>query len=120
MHKVSTKQKLHFNNLYLTNLYVTLPWLKNYARGDLTEKVLSTGLFRNTIYQMHPSYQTSGLTLKKKKQNKTKQKKKRISYISLNPKTKRISPAGNRIPVSRVTRRGTQHYTTEKLSALDL
>ena len=72
---------------------------------------------------MHPSYQTSGLTLKKK-QNKTKTKKKtkkkRISYIYLNPKTKRISPAGNRIPVSRVTGRGTQHYTTEKLSALDL
>ena len=67
---------------------------------------------------MHPSYQTSGLTLKKK--NKKQQQQKRISYIYLNPKTKRISPAGNRIPVSRVTGRGTQHYTTEKLSALDL
>ena len=33
---------------------------------------------------------------------------------------KRISPAGNRTPVSRVTGRDTHHYTTEELGALDL
>ena len=47
-------------------------------------------------------------------------KKKSISSIRLYPKTKRISPAGNRTQVSRVTGGDTQHYTTEELNALDL
>ena len=38
----------------------------------------------------------------------------------LNPKTKRISPAGNRTPVSRVTGGDTHHYTTEELNALNV
>ena len=46
--------------------------------------------------------------------------KKSISSIDLNPETKRISPAGNRTPVSRVTGGDTHHYTTEELNALDL
>ena len=56
----------------------------------------------------HPSNQTF------------KVKKKNISSIHLNPKTKRISPAGIRTPVSRMTGGDTHHYTTEDLNALDL
>ena len=59
--------------------------------------------------QTHPSNQTF----------KVKEKKS-IASIHLNPKTKRISPAGNRTPVSRVTGGDTHHYTTEELNALDL
>ena len=59
--------------------------------------------------QTHPS--NKRLRLKKKKS---------ISSIRLYPKTKRISPAGNRTQVSRVTGGDTQHYTTEELNALDL
>ena len=58
--------------------------------------------------QTHPSNQTF------------KVKKESISSIHLNPKTKRISPAGNRTPVSRVTGGDTHHYTTEELGALDV
>ena len=58
--------------------------------------------------QTHPSNQTFKVT------------KESISSIHLNPKTKRISPAGNRTPVSRVTGGDTHHYTTEELDALDL
>ena len=45
-------------------------------------------------------------------------KKKSFPYIYLNPQTKRISSAGNRTPVSRVTGGDTHHYTTEELSAV--
>ena len=60
--------------------------------------------------QTHPS----------NKRLRLKKKKKSISSIRLYPKTKRISPAGNRTQVSRVTGGDTQHYTTEELNALDL
>ena len=58
--------------------------------------------------QTHPSNQTF------------KVKKESISSVHLNPKTKRISPAGNRTPVYCVTGGDTYHYTTEELNALDL
>ena len=64
-------------------------------------------LFWNTMKQTHPSNQTF------------KVKKKSISSVHLNPKTKKISPAGNRTPVSSVTDGDTHHYTTEELDALD-
>ena len=48
-----------------------------------------------------------------------KKKKKSFPYIYLKPQTKRISSAGNRTPVSRVTGGDTHHYTTEELGALD-
>ena len=59
--------------------------------------------------QTHPSNQTFKVKGKKS-----------IASIHLNPKTKRISPAGNRTPVSRVTGGDTHHYTTEELNAIDL
>ena len=65
-------------------------------------------LFWNTMKQTRPSNQTF------------KVKKKAFLSIHLNPKTKRISPAGNRTPVSRVTGGDTHHYTTEELNALVL
>ena len=38
-----------------------------------------------------------------------------IEFINIVNKTKKISPAGNRTPVSRVTGGDTDHYTTEDL-----
>ena len=38
-------------------------------RGRFVREILSTVLLRNTIYQTHPSYQTSGLKFKKKKKS---------------------------------------------------
>ena len=97
MHWASTKLKINF---YLINLYVAFTWRKKLR--------IFVFLFWNTMKQMHPSNQTF------------KVKKRSISSIHLNPKTKRISPAGNRSPVSRVTGGDTHHYTTEELNALDL
>ena len=51
---------------------------------------------------------------------KLQSKKKSIPSIHLDPKAKRISPAGNRTPVSRVTGGDTHHYTTEELDALNV
>ena len=111
MHKASAKLKLKFLfNKFVCNIGV----VKQLRQRRFEREILSQVLFQNTIYQTYPSDQTLGLKLKK--QNKAKQNKnknKRISYIYLNPKTKRISPAGNRTPVY-------HHYTTEELSALDL
>ena len=45
---------------------------------------------------------------------------KSIPSIYLNPKTKTISPARNRTPVSRVTGGNTHHYTTEELDSFGL
>ena len=45
---------------------------------------------------------------------------KSLPSIHLNPKIKRLSPAGNEIPVSRVTGGDTRHYTTEGLDTLEL
>ena len=64
--------------------------------------MLSTVLLRNTIYQTHPLYQTSGLKLRKKKAFHT--------FIS----------AGNRNPVSRLTGGDLHHYSTEELDLLCL
>ena len=52
------------------------------------------------------------------KRSRLKEKKKHWS-IHLNPKTKRISPARNRTPVSRVTGGDTHHCTTEEPNVLD-
>ena len=68
---------------------------------------IRTFVFRNTINLSNPS-------------NSNLRVKKGISSIHLHPKTKRISPAGNRTPVSRVTGGDTHHYTTEELDALNL
>ena len=46
---------------------------------------------------------------KKKTKTKTKNKKQKT-------KTVRVSPAGNRTPVSRVTGGDTHHYTTEDVT----
>ena len=45
---------------------------------------------------------------------------KSISSIYLNPKTKRISPAGNGTPVSGVTGGDTHHYAIEELNVVGL
>ena len=96
MHWASTKLKLNF---YLINLYVAFTWWK---------KLLIFVLFWNTMKQTHPLNQTF------------KVKKESILSVHLNPKTKRISQAGNRTPVSCVTGGDTYHYTTVELNALDL
>ena len=67
-------------------------------------------LFWNTMNKMKRTFQIKRLRLRTKS----------ISSIHLNPKTKRISSAGNRTPVSRVTGGDTHHYTTEELGALVL
>ena len=106
MHKASAKLKLKF---LFNKLVCNIGVVKQLRQRRFEREILSKVLFQNTIYQTHPSDQTLGLKLKKQNKNKNK----RISYIYLNPKTKRISPAGNRTPVS-------HQYTTEELSALDL
>ena len=83
--------------------------VKNYARGDFVREILSTVLFRNTNLSNAPFILNFRVEILKKS----------IPYIYLNPKTKRISPAVNRTPVSRVTGGDTHHYTTEELGALD-
>ena len=97
MHWASTKLKLNF---YLITLYVAFTWWKKLH--------IFVFLFWNTMKQTHPSNQTFKVT------------KESISSVHLNPKTKRIFPAGNPTPVSCVTGGDTYHYTTEELSALDL
>ena len=67
---------------------------------------IRTFVFRNTINLSNPS-------------NSNLRVKKGISSIHLHPKTKRISPAGNRTR-SPVTDEDTLHYTTEELDALDV
>ena len=107
MHKTSAKLKLNFN---LINLYVTLTWSK-----ITLEEICK----RNFKYSLIPEYDLSNAPFILNFRVEIK-KKKSIPYIYLNPKTKRISPAGNRTPVSRVTGGDTHHYTTEELGALDL
>ena len=97
MHWASTKLKLTF---YLINLYVAFTRWKNYA-------------FLYSYSRMRWIKRT--LQIKRSRLGK-----KSISSIHLNPKTKSISPAGNRTPVSRVTFGDTPHYTTKELDALDL
>ena len=101
------KLKLNFN---LINLYVTLTWSK-----ITLEEICK----RNFKYSLIPEYDLSNAPFILNFRVEIK-KKKSIPYIYLNPKTKRISPAGNRTPVSRVTGGDTHHYTTEELGALDL
>ena len=59
----------------------------------------------NAIYQSHPSYQTSGLKLKKKRQNKTKQKKKVFIHLSKSENQKNL-PGGEPNPGLPRDRRG--------------
>ena len=63
-------------------------------------EILSTVLLRNTIYQTHPSYQTSGLKLRKKS----------IPYIYFGGESNPGIPTG----------RDPHHYTTEELDVLSL
>ena len=58
-------------------------------RGRFVREILSTVLLRNTIYQMHPLYQTSGLKLKKKKS---------IPYIYLGGESKPGIPRDTILP----------------------
>ena len=97
MHWALTKLKLNF---YLINLNVT------FTDENITH-------FRILMLE----YDEAIAPFKSNVQGK---KKKSISSIHLNPKTKRISPAGNRTPVSRVTGGDTHHYTTEELNTLEL
>ena len=73
-----------------------------YSRVGREHLSIRTFAFRNTINLSNSS--NSNLRVKKS-----------IWSIHLHPKTKRISPAGNRTPVSRVTGGDTHHYTTEEL-----
>ena len=107
MHKTSAKLKLNF---YLINLYVKLTW-SNITLEEICK--------RNFKYSLIPEYDLSNAPFILNFRVELK-KKKSIPYIHLNPKTKRISSAGNRTPVSRVTGGDTHHYTTEELGALDL
>ena len=88
MHKTSAKLKLNF---YLINLYVTLTWSK-----ITLEEICK----RNFKYSLIPEYDLSKVHFILK--FRVEILKKSFPYIYLNPKTKRISPAGNRTPVSRV------------------
>ena len=97
MHWASTKLKLSF---YFINLYVAFTWWKKYG-------------FLYSYSRMRWIKRT--LQIKRSRLGK-----KNISSIHLNPKTKRISPAGNQTQVSRVTGGDTHQYTTEELDALDL
>ena len=97
MHWASTKLKLTF---YLINLYVAFTRWKNYA----------------FLY----SYSRVRWIKRTLQIKRSRLRKKSISSIHLNPKTKRISPAWNRTPVSRVTFGDTPRYTTKELDALDL
>ena len=106
MHKTSAKLKLNF---YLINLYVKLTWSK-----ITLEEICK----RNFKYSLIPEYDLSNAPFILN--FRVEIKKKSIPYIYLNRKTKRISPAGNRTPVSRVTGGDTHHYTTEELGALAL
>ena len=106
MHKTSAKLKLNF---YLINLYVTLTWSK-----ITLEEICK----RNFKYSLIPEYDLSNAPFILN--FRVEINKKSIPYIYLNPKSKRISPAGNRTPVSRVTGGDTHHYTTEELSALSV
>ena len=105
MHKTSAKLKLNF---YLINLYVTLTWSKT-----TLEEICK----RNFKYSLIPEYDLSNAPFIL---NFGVKLKKNIPYLYLNRKTKRISPAGNRILFSRVTGGDTHHYITEELGALDL
>ena len=105
MHKTSAKLKLNF---YLINLYVTLTWLK-----ITLEEIWK----RNFKYSLIPEYDLSNAPFIL---NCRVEIKKNHPYIYLNPKSKRISLAGNQTPVSRMTGGDTHHYTTEELGALDL
>ena len=107
MHKTSAKLKLNF---YLINLYVKLTW-SNITLEEICK--------RNFKYSLIPEYDLSNAPFILNFRVELK-KKKSIPYIHLNPKTKRISSAGNRTPVSRVTGGDTHHYTTEELGAFNL
>ena len=106
MHKTSAKLQLNF---YLINLCVTFTWL---------EITLEEICQRNFKYSLIPEYDLSNAPFILN--FRVEINKKSIPYIYLNPKSKRISPAGNRTPVSRVTGGDTHHYTTEELGALAL